>query len=214
MKTAFAIVAVLCSPVLAPSAHAADLGAGFRVGTYGLSAEFGIGVTPWFGLRAGASAAEVSDNYEQDDIDYDGTLTLGGYGLMADFFPMKGTFRFTVGVLSNRNAIDLEAVPTAPVEIGDSTYTPSEVGTLQGDVEFDTNVPYFGIGWGNFSGKGRVGFICDIGVVAQGAGEVTLTSTAGLVDPDDLADEVATIEEDIEDYELWPVLSAGILIRF
>jgi len=209
-----AIFVVLLLSNLAWPAHAADLGMGLRAGTHGLGAEFGVGFTPWFGLRAGASVLNVSGDYDEQGIDYDGTLKLGGYGLWADFFPMKGTFRITAGVLSNRNAIELEAVPTAPIEIGGGTYDPSEVGTLNGNVDFDSTVPYLGIGWGNVARGKRVGFLCDLGVIRQGAGDVALSASSGLVDPGDLAAEAAKIEDDIEDYELWPVISFGLSIRF
>jgi hypothetical protein len=196
------------------SVTAADFGLGLRAGTYGIGAELGVGFTPWFGLRAGGSTLDVSEDYDQNDINYDGTLKLGGYGLWVDFFPMKGTFRLTAGMLSNRNAIDLKAVPTDQIDIGDGTYDPEQVGTLIGDIEFDSTVPYFGIGWGNIARGKRIGFLADLGVVWQGAGAVTLDATAGFVDPDDLAAEAAQIEDDIEDYEFWPIVSVGLSIRF
>jgi hypothetical protein len=65
-----------------------------------------------------------------------------------------------------------------------------------------------------FTGERRVGFLFDLGVVSQGSGDVTLSSSTGIVDPADLEAEAARIEEDIEDYELWPVLSVGLAIRF
>ncbi len=214
LKNVRVVLAFLVWMLLAASpALAADFGVGVRAGTQGLGAEFGVGFSPLFGLRAGAYAVDVSVDYEEDDIDYDGTLQLGGYGLLADVFPMKGTFRLTAGVLSNRNAVELKAVPTAPIEIGDDTYDPAEVGTLSGDVGFDDTVPYFGIGWGNVSRGKRFGFLCDLGVIRQGSGQVALSSSSGLVDPADLAAEAEEIEDDISDYELWPVVSFGLSIR-
>ena len=213
MKKTLLAFALLTLGITSP-VNAADFGLGLRAGTYGIGAEFGVGFTPRFGLRAGGSALSLSGDYDQDDINYDGTLKLGGYGIWADFFPMKGTFRLTAGLLSNRNEIELEAVPTAPIDIGDGTYDPSEVGALEGDVDFDSTVPYFGVGWGNVARGKRVGFLADIGIVWQGSGEVSLSSTTGLVDPDDLAAEASQIEDDISDYEWWPVLSLGMSIRF
>jgi hypothetical protein len=192
----------------------ADLGAGVRAGTQGLGAEFGVGLNSWFGLRAGAYWLDVDDTYESDDITYDGTVELGGYGVLADFYPMKGTFRITAGILANRNGADLGATPTAPIDIGNGTYDPAEVGTLSGTMDFNDTAPYFGIGWGNIAKGKRFGFLCDLGVVRQGSGDVTLSSSTGLVDPADLAAEIASIEEDIEDYEFWPVISFGLAIRF
>lgn len=194
--------------------QAAELGMGVRGGTHGLGVDFGVGLAPWVSLRVGGSALDVSGDFDEDDIEYDGDLELGGYGLWADFFPMNGMFRLTTGILSNRNALALEAVPTDTIDIGNGSYDPSEVGTLYGDVEFDSTVPYFGVGWGNVARGKRFGFLCDIGAIWQGSGDVTLASTSGLVDPDDLAAEAEEIEEDIEDFEIWPVITFGLAIRF
>jgi hypothetical protein len=65
-------------------------------------------------LRAGAYVANLSADIEEEGINYDGTVKLGGYGLLVDFFPMKGKFHLTAGILNNRNGVELEAVPTAP----------------------------------------------------------------------------------------------------
>jgi hypothetical protein len=75
-------------------------------------------------------------------------------------------------------------------------------------------VPYFGLGWGTVARGKRVGFLFDLGVIRQGAGQVVLASSTGLVDPDDLEAEAADLEESIEDFKLWPIISFGLLIRF
>jgi hypothetical protein len=215
MKLATWMIGGVLSAVAAlQPAVSAELGVGVRAGTQGLGAEFGVGLTQWFGLRAGAYALDVDDTYDSTDIEYDGTLSLGGYGLLADFYPLKGGFHISAGILSNRMGADIEAVPTAPVDIGGVTYDPAQVGTLSGDLEFDDTVPYFGVGWGNIAKGKRFGFLFDLGLVKQGSGQVSLTSSTGLVDPADLAAEAAEIEEDIEDYDFWPVISFGLAIRF
>jgi hypothetical protein len=203
----------LCMVALGVPAMAADLGLGLRAGTQGLGLEFGAALTPWFGLRGGAYGFDVSDTYDNGDLSYDGTFKLGGYGVLADFYPMKGTFRLTVGILDNRNGAEIEAVPTAPVDIGNGTYDPSQVGKLSGDLTFKSTVPYFGLGWGNVARGHRVGFLCDLGVVKQGSGKVTLASSTGLVSEADLAAEAASIEDDIKDFDFWPVISFGLAIR-
>lgn len=215
MKTRITgIVTAFCLAAVVP-ALAADLGLGLRAGTYGLGAELGVGINSWFGLRAGLYTLDIDESYTDSGIDFDGKLKLGGYGVLADFYPMKGTFRLTAGLLANRNEIDLSAVPFEPVEIGGTTYQPSDVGTLSGGVEFDDTAPYFGIGWGNVArGKGRVGFLCDLGFVKQGSGDVVLRASNPAVSQSDLDAETAEIEDDIEDYDFWPVISFGLSIRF
>jgi hypothetical protein len=197
------------------SLHAgADFGLGLRIGTQGAGAELGVGLGKRVGIRGGYYAGEVSGDYEETDIDYEGELTLGGPGLLVDFHPMKGSFRLSAGMFSNKNAIDLEGVATADREIGDATYTPDEIGTLTGEIDFDDTAPYFGIGWGRLTGNKRLGFLVDLGALKQGSGDVTVSSSTGLIAEEDLEAEAAEIEEDIESYEFWPVLSFGLAIRF
>lgn len=197
-----------------PSAWAADFGLGLRAGTQGFGGELGMGLGQHFALRAGYYKASVSGDYDDTDITYDGDLDVGGTGLIADFYPFKNGFHISAGYFSNDNAIGLEATPTGPQEIGDTTYTPAEIGTLTGDVAFDDTAPYFGLGWGRLTGAKRLGFLVDLGFLKQGSGDVTLVSSTGLVAQDDLDAEVAEIEDDIKDYDFWPVLSFGLAIRF
>ena len=57
MKRASIACVFLCSILLAAPAAAADFGVGAKLGTYGWGAEFGVGFTPWFTLRASANTA-------------------------------------------------------------------------------------------------------------------------------------------------------------
>jgi hypothetical protein len=75
------------------------------------------------------------------------------------------------------------------------------------------SAPYLGIGWGNAAVGKRVGFLFDLGVLRQGSGDVTLFSNFVLVDPADIEQEIVELEDDIDDYELWPVISFGVAIR-
>lgn len=196
-----------------PAARAADVGLGLRAGTQGIGVEGAVGLTKWFSLRGGIYDASLSDDTEEGGIVYDGTLEVGGVGLIADVFPTRGSFRLSAGLFSNDNGIELTATPVTPQQIGDSIYTPAQIGTLLGRVEFDDTAPYLGIGWGSLARGKRVGFLFDLGVVLQGSGEVSLVATGGGVDPDDLADEAAEVEAEISDYDLWPVVSFGLAIR-
>jgi len=141
-------------------------------------------------------------------------VKLGAYGVLLDFHPFQGKFRLTAGLMKNRNKIDLTARPTADVQIGGTTYTPAQVGTLKGDVTFKDSVPYFGIGLGEAAkGPGRLKFVLDVGVLMQGSGGVTLASNTGLVSASDLRQEKSDIEDHISRFKFWPVLGLGISFR-
>lgn len=198
-----------------PSSRAGDrIGIGIKAGTLGFGLDLTGRVNDWFSLRGTYSQYDYKKTFEESGNDYDGTLKLGAYGVLADFFPAKGNFRISIGYFKNRNEIDLFSTPTAPVEIGNTIYPAAAVGTLTGDVVFNTYAPYFGIGYGSAARPGaRVRFVFDIGVMSQGAGDASLSSSTGLVSPADLAIEEADIENEIDSYKLWPVIAFGISFR-
>ena len=114
------------------------------------------------------------------------------------------------------HTLDLDATPSENVDIGAHQYTPAEIGTLSGSAEIDGVAPYIGIGWGNPLDAGkRWGFYCDFGVAFVASPDVALSATgaaAGLAE--DLAREREEIEDDLEPFEFYPVLSLGIYFRF
>ena len=215
-RSALPVYALLILSLWPYPCQAGDrVGLGVKVGTLGLGADLTGRITSWFAVRGTVNAVDVSGTYEDTDIDYDADAEIGAYGLLLDFHPFKNNFRITAGMMKNRNAFQIVAAPTADVDIGDGTYTPAQVGTLDGDVSFKDSAAYFGIGYGFAPmGPSRVKFVLDVGVMDQGAGEVSMTSSTGLVADSDLRQEEQEIEDDISDYDLWPVIAFGISFRF
>ena len=208
---------VLAASVLAASspARAGDrVGVGVKVGTLGVGFDLTGRITDWFNVRGSYSTKDLSKTHESSGIEYDDDIALGAYGVLLDFHPFKNNFRLTAGFMRNRTGVDVTSTPTQDTEIGDTTYTPAQIGTLTGTIDFKDDVPYFGIGYGNAAkGPHRVKFLLDLGILEQGSGQVTLTSSTGLVSQSDLDKEVQQVQDDIKDYKLYPVLSLGISIR-
>jgi hypothetical protein len=70
------------------------------------------------------------------------------------------------------------------------------------------------LGYGSAAkGPHRIRFLMDAGVLMQGSGNVTLKATGGGVSASDLQKEEQQIEDDIKNYDLWPVLAFGISFR-
>lgn len=216
MRWFLAVCCALAILTASSTAWAAEdrFGVEVKAGTLGLGGDFAAQVIPMLGLRATLNQYDFSEGFDKSGIHYDGTLKVGGYGALADFYPTKGKFHLTAGLLSNRNKVDLVTKPDADLTIGDNTYTPQQVGTLTGEMKFRSTVPYFGLGYGNPArGPHRVGFVFDIGVEPQGSPKASLTSSAGQVLQSDLDKEAAKIEDDTKNFKLWPVLALGISIR-
>ena len=208
------MLAVLLWNAGAATSAEVEAGVGLKAGTYGMGLELAFGLNKHVSVRGSLHSYDLDETVSEGGIDYDGTFNLGGLGLFVDVMPTGGPFRLTAGILDNRNRIRLDAAPLGPQEIGGVVYTPAEIGNLSGTVEFNDQVPYLGIGFGDVARGKRVGFLFDLGVVFQGSGDVRLESSTGLVDPADLEAEIAEIEADISGYDLWPVVSFGLAVRF
>lgn len=209
---------------LASTAHAADVGVYAKGGTLGIGGGIGVGLTDTLRLRAGYTALKVSKDISQTDVDYSGDLKLGGGEAMLDWHPFHGTFRITAGLTLNRNEITANAEPTnGTYELNGNTYLASEIGDLDGHVDFKSTAPYLGVGWGDVIDKdGRLSFIADIGVLFQGSPDAKLNLRCGAaVSADecasiraDVREEERELQDDADDFEFWPVVSVGLAYRF
>jgi hypothetical protein len=215
MRSSRALICLFAGLLACTTSGAAErFGVGFKAGTLGLGIEFTGAVNRWFALRGTWNQYDTSRSFDKEAITYDGKLKVGGYGVLADFYPSHTKFRLTVGILRNRNKVDLTSTPTSDVMIGDTTYTPQEIGTIDGEMTFRSTVPYFGIGYGNAAkGPHRVGFILDVGVEPQGSPRLTLAASGGGVPQSELQKESAKVEDDSKSFKIWPVIALGISIR-
>ncbi len=105
------------------------------------------------------------------------------------------------------------------MEIGDTLYDASELGSIRGESEFEDIAPYIGIGFGNpLSSDGRWGFSADAGVAFIGSPNVNLRVTGPFADDAallaDLAEEEEEIEDDLDPLRFYPVLSFTLYYRF
>jgi hypothetical protein len=139
--------------------------------------------------------------------------------LLLDWHAFDNGFRFTAGALANNNEITAESkISGATVEVGDSVFTSDQVGRLEGDISFDSLAPYLGIGWGRAVADGlSVSF--DLGVVFQGEPEVNLQSVGGSFSDNPLLiaeveREEQELQDDADEFDLYPVISLGLSYRF
>src|SRR5688572_22043950 len=141
-------------------------------------------------------------------------------GLGVEVFPMGGAFHLSGGLLVNGNEGTLTARLNQNIDIGGTTYTPDEVGSLLGTVDFRSTAPYLGLG---FAGRGRVALLFDLGVGFTGTprvdlvGQTPLTGAAKAQFDANVAQELAEVRADIEDksyLKLHPVVALGVKIGF
>ncbi|MEL7040258.1 MAG: hypothetical protein AAGL90_01965 [Pseudomonadota bacterium] len=190
------------------------------IGSMGGALEGQYQINDMFQIRAGVNYLAFDEDIDVDDITYDGELDFSGFGAFVDVHPFGGSFFVTGGAYAGGKSIDLTATSDVAIEIGDMIYTPDEYGRLEGDVEFDDIVPFLGLGWDTtFETDGNWGFNVLAGAAVFGSGDVTLDAVGGTLSDNpllqaELAQEVQDIEDEIEDYELWPVVQVGLSYRF
>lgn len=191
---------------------------GLTGGTLGAGPELSYRANAHLGLRANAGFLSLSRDEEVDDIDYDAELDLNSYGMLLDWYPAGGGFRISLGGRVNNNEIDLTGTPSTNVTIGNTTYTPRQIGTLSGTVATDDFVPTLTLGYG---GTLATGFTLGVeaGVMWQGQPKIDNLRATGLLASTqqfqaDIEREQREIEAELDDYELWPILQVEFLYRF
>lgn len=214
--------------LLAAPAARAQVGIGIRAGTQGAGVELTTDLTPRLSGRLGVNGFSTSDRREAGGIEYDADADLRTANALLDFHPGGGGFRLTGGLVYNATEVKgLSRVPASGTyPIGDVEVPAALLGRLRGTIDFDPIVPYAGLGWGRpLAAGGRLAASLDLGVFFQGEGDVRLDPVFAPGSPIpnvpgaeallrlQLNKEEREIEQDIADYDLYPVLSFGIRYR-
>lgn len=212
---------VLCgSLLLCPTLiHAGDFSMNIKGGSLGVGVEGEYSINEYLGARLGANYFKYSYDSVVDDIDYEFDLGLRTVSALVDVHPFKGSFRVSLGAMYNGNKLDADATPAASYKIGDHQYAGTDLVTLKGTVDFKKIAPYLGLGWDTCFGKDSgFGFYCDLGALFQGSPEAELSAVGPLAnDPalqKDLALEKNKLQDDLDNYKVYPVVSLGVSYRF
>lgn len=222
MFRAWLTAAVLVLAVMGP-ADAAEGESGFAIGphvsTLGLGVEGSAKLSDNLVLRLGGSYFAIGVGEGIDGISYNVDLTLASAGGALDLHPFGNGFLVSAGVFWNGNGADFDATPTSSVTIGNSTYTPTQVGRLDGEIEFNPVAPYVGIGWdASHFGDGALSFRFRAGLFYMGKPDVTLRSTGTLASnaafQADLAREETNMEDELEILGFYPAATIGFTYRF
>jgi hypothetical protein len=197
-------------------AHAEGHSVGLKAGALGLGVEYAYDLTDRVSLRGGVNGSKYGSDAEESGIAYDVDLVWDSLSLGVDFHPLKSAFRLSAGFLSNDNRLELLSTSTGNITVGDTQYTPQQVGTLIGRAGFDDAL-VLGLGW-DWSRDKRFGMSLDLGVLDQGDPTVTLVGTGTLLGNaafrQDLAAETAELADELADFDVVPYLTLGFVFRF
>lgn len=190
---------------------------GAKAGTLGIGFEATWRPTPILDFRAGLNNYSYNTNSAEAGIDYDSELDLNTFYATANLRAPMSPFRLTAGIFSNKNEVNLVSQSSATYDIGGMTYTGAEVGTLNAAVAFEKTAPYLGVG-ADFRIADTLGLNFDLGVLWQGTPVVGMTASGPItLDPNfqaELAAETVELQNALNNYKAYPVVSIGLSFNF
>ncbi|MFH0908017.1 MAG: hypothetical protein V1929_04585 [bacterium] len=219
-KILFSVIAIAAAAGFATSSAAqGGLALGAKVGTLGPGVELTGYLVGDLNIRAGFNYLPYSYEFEEDGINYDADLTMQSALILLDWHMFGNNFRFSAGLTINDNILEVTGATSEPEEIGNSLYTPAEIGTLKGRATFDQLAPYVGIGYGNaVADDVALSFVFDLGIIFQGTPDIDLSSSGTMAsDPQfqaDLKEEEQNIQDEADSFKIYPVLAFGIAYYF
>jgi hypothetical protein len=219
------IIALAVIGLFSAGVQAADIGTSLSIGTTGIGAHLSVPVQDKLNVRFGVNAFDYSYDGSTSDVDYDFKLKMRTVDALLDYHLFGGAFRLSGGVVYNGNKITATGKPVSGTTytINDRTYTASDVGQLNGNVDFRKLAPYLGMGWGTpiANTKGGFAFTADLGVMFQGSPRTSLNNTGCQADTvfcqqlaSDVAAENVRLNEEAKDFKAYPVVRVGISYRF
>lgn len=211
------IVFLLAMLGLLAEANAQEHALSGRAGFLGLGIEYSYSVNERIVVRGMLFGSGYSFDATESGIDYEFDLEWDSLAAAVDFHPLTGPFRLTFGLMKNDNGLSASSTPADNLLIGDTIYTPAEIGSLSASIGFDGTAPFVALGW-DWSRSKRFGFSLDLGLVKQGAPVVAMRASGTLLgDPVFAADidtETAELRDALDGFDMLPFASAGIVFRF
>lgn len=207
------VLATLSAPTLADD----DLWLGVRAGTQGLGLEATWRPVPYLDLRAGFNTYNHDTDRNEAGIDYNVELDLSSAYITLNARAPLSPFRVSAGLVANGNEGSFIGSDTGSYNIGGQTFNASDVGNLRGKATFDSVAPYAGVGL-DFRVFDTFGLHFDAGVMYQGSAELSLTADGAIANDAAfraaLEQERLELEEEVSDYEWFPVIAASFSVNF
>jgi len=225
MRYLFLAFAVLMTP-LSASAEGRN-GFTLGLGTLGVEGIYTRNLNSWFDLVLGYSTLSYEDTFSQDDgTSFEASATIDAPRIGLQFFPL-GFLNMEVGVVAGAPELGIQMNPdeSGNYMIGDTEYPSSDIGTFSGAVSFENDTaPYVLLGIGRNVGGG-LGLSLSVGAIQYGAPNVDLknekcvgSSVEGIANCLLIASEIAAEERDVnndlDEFELWPFLRVGLTYSF
>ncbi len=217
--------------LFASNANAVDLGVGFKAGTVGAGIDLSAAVTKTINVRLSLTSVDLEGEDEtitvgdtvEADLDAELDLDFGANALLVDWYIFNGGFHVTAGMLKHAGEADLTGTLLSTATFDGGSISPGDLvdGEIKGELKLaDSYQPYIGIGWGRKAGKdGGLSLTADLGIVLLDPSmELEATASGGGLSQADvdarLLEMEGDAEDELDDFEAWPVLSLGVNYAF
>ncbi|MEL6598838.1 MAG: hypothetical protein AAGK98_05910 [Pseudomonadota bacterium] len=190
------------------------VGVAVGAGTMGAVIEPQVRFNEYFGIRAPIGFGQYDFEFSDSELTYDSSLTLGGAGVLADFFPLQGGLRLSGGVIATNEEIDVTA-RADDIVLDGITYGTVEI---DGKVSPDQPIqPVVALGYS--SNTSIISLDVDVGLRFSGSWTATLDNASTGVGVDQVSDETLrneerAIEDEFNRYQVTPFIKIGGRLRF
>jgi hypothetical protein len=233
--SALTATATMAKPAAAAFNPSLSVGIVAKISSLGVGVDAATPLTARTNLRVGFNALGYSDTFHADGIGYNTSLTLRSLDALLDWYPFKGGFHITPGVMLY-NGNQAKAAVLVP---GKDTFTLNGVSyesdpitpvTGTGKLTFSPAAPMVLVGWGNVVQRTkRFSIPVEIGAVFGGAPKMILnlagnvcevgTTRCGAISSDPTAHsniqaEESKLNKDLNPLRYYPVISVGFAYRF
>ena len=220
--TSFVCAILMISALALPATPvAAEVAVTGQIGTLGVQGQILAPLNKYLDARLSVGALPTwSFSADVHDLDFDFDMSLYTVGGFLDWHPMAGGFRVSAGVILNNHDINSSVTPAKDksYDIGGTSYSGAELGTLDAKADFNQVAPYVGIGYnGVWRTYDRLSFTCELGVMFWGAPDVSLSATHENLVPglkESLNKEASDLESQLDFLQYYPVAAVGVSWAF
>lgn len=190
-----------------------------KLSTLGVGLEYQHNISNNWGVSAGFYGYNYGRNEVRNNIRYDAKLKLRHFAVLGHYYPWENGFRFSGGAVLNNSKITGDAINSGTIDLDGVDYTVADVGSVHAKADFRKVAPYLGVGWdsGDRSNVG-LSFSADLGVMFTGKPDVSLTAQCAGGCPQFIIDAAArernNLQDDLDSFKFYPVLSIGATYRF
>ncbi|MGI9295891.1 MAG: hypothetical protein ACR2PS_18060 [Pseudomonadales bacterium] len=224
------LLSLVLTMALLPATSQAESALSASFGTTGLGVEWITPLNDKLRARVMLTYIGIDGDLEEEDIDYEIEFDSANFGAVLEWHPFGGSFRVSGGLVGTNFGFDLLSDSAQQsYDIGNDTYS----GNLQleGDVEFADVAPYFAVGWSSDLDDYGLYLGLEFGVLYVGSPRLSLDASGEIISEDinngqpvnvgnnadfqaDLELERQNLEDEVEDYSLYPILTFSVGYRF